>query len=130
MRGCQRVIAGQTYLIILCLQREFDQFIGDGASDPAASIDGGDEHAGHLAFPAIEGLYRARADDLGIGNRAQKDGSVTVYGFCLVNVRQTRIDEISHKGIRVMIEVLMPNSLDQPSGARRVATLKGTYFPG
>ena len=24
----------------------------------------------------------------------------------------------------------MPNSLDQPSGARRVATLKGTYFPG
>jgi hypothetical protein len=74
-------------------------------------------------------LYRARANDLGFGNRTQKDSLIAVCGFRIVNVRQTRIDEISHKGIRVTIKVLMPNGFNEPPSPRRVATLERPNFP-
>jgi hypothetical protein len=119
MRGRQGVVAGQADAIIAGVARKSDQFIGDRASDPAASMARGDEHAGHLAFSIIEMPDRAGADDRLIGGRTQENRPIAIGGFRIVDVREARIDEIPHKGIRVLMKMLVPDRFDEPS--RRLA---------
>ena len=47
----------------------------------------GDKHSGHFAFPVIEMLYRAGADDVCIEYRTQEHGTVTVYPLGFIDVR-------------------------------------------
>ena len=74
-------------------------------------------------------LYRARADDLGFGNRTEEDRLICINRFRLVDVRQPRIDEVSHEGIWVISKVLTPNCFNELSSLRRVATLEGPNGP-
>jgi hypothetical protein len=129
MRGRQCVVAGQANLVISGAESEFDQLVCDGASEPASSVGRGDEHASHFARPIVERLYRAGADDLGFANRTQKEGSIAIDSFGVVDVRQARSDEISHKGIGVTIKVLMPNGFNEPARPRCIAMLERPNCP-
>jgi hypothetical protein len=123
------VVAGQAHLVISGAEREFDQRVCDGASDPTSPAGCGDEHASHFTLSIVERLYRARADDPGFANRTQKDSSIAICSFGVVDVRQTRSDEISYKWIRMTIKVLMPNGLNEPTSPRCIAMLEWPNCP-
>jgi hypothetical protein len=121
MRGRQCVVAGQADLIVSGAESEFDQLVCDGAPDPTSAAGCGDEHADHFTRSIVERLYRARADDPGFADRTQKDRSTAIDGFGVVDVRQTRSDEIPHQRIGVTIEVLVPNGFNEPPSPRCIA---------
>jgi hypothetical protein len=121
MRGRQRAVAGQADLIISGAESELDQLVCDGASEPTSSVGCGDEHASHFARSIVERLYRPGADDPGFANRTQKECSIAIGNFGVVDVRQARSDEISHKRIGVTIKVLMPNGFNEPASPRCIA---------
>jgi hypothetical protein len=123
------VVAGQAHLVISSASSEFDQLIGDRPSDPTSAAACGDEHAGHFARSMLDRLYRARSDNPGFANRTQKDSSIAICTFGVVDIRQTRIDEVSHKRIRVTIKVLMPNGFDEPTSSRCIAILERPDCP-
>jgi hypothetical protein len=129
MRGRQCVVTGQAHPIISGAASEFDQLVCDGAPDPTSSAGCGDEHASHFTRSIVERLYRARADDPGFANRAQKQCPIAICSFGVVDVRQARSDEISHKRIGMTIKVLMPNGFNEPTSPRCIAMLEWPNCP-
>lgn len=104
MRGCQRVVAAQAYPIVSRIAGEADEFVCDGPCNPAISAERGDKHTNHLALPIVEAPNRTGADDFVFGDRAQKEGPIGVLSFCVVDVRQPRIDEVPYKDVRVIMK--------------------------
>jgi hypothetical protein len=108
------------------LDGELEQLIRYGPPDAAASVSWGDKHAGHFAFSTIKALDRTRTDDFRNGHCTQQDRPITIEALCVIDIGQTRVDEISYERIRVKSKVLVPNVLNQPSSLRRVAALEPT----
>jgi hypothetical protein len=121
MRVRQRVVAGQAYAIVSRAAGKADKSICDSPCDPVAPVDWGDKHANHFALSIIETLDRTGADDCAFGDRAQKESPIDVQRFRVVDVRQTRINEVAYKEVRVIIKMLMPGGLNEPPSPRRVA---------
>ena len=129
MRGGQRVVAGQAYAIVSRAAAKADEFIGDSPRDPATAISLGDEYANHFARAVVNAFDRTGADDRAFGNRTQEKSAIGVHGFRVVDVRQTRINEIPYKGVRVIMKMLAPNSFDETPSSRRIAGLERPNHP-
>jgi hypothetical protein len=129
MRGRQRVVAGQAYAIVSRGAGKGDEFICDSPCDPAASVDWGNKHTNHFALSIIETLDRTGADDCAFSGRAQKESPMGVDGLRVIDVRQARINEVSYKGIRVIMKMLTPNGFDEPPSRGRIAGSERSNCP-
>src|SRR3954463_14878126 len=93
-----------------------------GTPPLTASVCCCDEHAGHFTFSIINPPYGSCTDDVVFfSDRTQKDTSVAISSFRVVEIRQPGRDEISYKRIRMIAKVLIPDGFNELPSRRCVA---------